>query len=148
MLARKGSKAKRQSQMIDPEINSLKDLKRLRSAPSLDKEQSKNLLRELCSYMTLADWFTIGIMAPSSQLALFALKELEVHFNWSAMKVVEKPIADGPVFLKANQKTGDILVRLEYGLGEGILLSCQNDETQENVDTYGPFPLDFFKIKD
>ena len=63
------------------------------------------------------------------------------------MKIAEKPIEDGPVFLKANQKTGDIYVRIEYGLGEGILLSCQHNEEGRDADTIGPFPLDFFKDK-
>ena len=87
-------------------------------------------------------------MASSSKLSLFILRELENYFNWTAMKVAEKPDEDGPVFLKANQKTGDIYIRIEHGLGEGILLSCQHNEASQNSNTFGPFPLDFFKLKD
>ena len=46
--------------MIDSEINSLNDLVNLRSAPTLDKDQSKILLKELSQYMDTADWFTDG----------------------------------------------------------------------------------------
>lgn len=129
-------------------IKSLKDLNGHRSAPSLDATQSNHLLDQLCAYIGDADWFTVGIMAPSSSLAIFVLREMESRFNWTAMNVVDKPTEDGPVFLKANQKTGDIHVRIEYGLGEGVLISCQHNNEEKEADTLGPFPLDFFKIKD
>ncbi len=134
--------------MTELVIKSLKDLNGHRSAPSLDATQSKHLLDQLCAYIGDADWFTVGIMAPSSSLAIFVLREMESHFNWTAMNVVDKPTEDGPVFLKANQKTGDIHVRIEYGLGEGVLISCQHNNEGKEADTLGPFPLDFFKIKD
>lgn len=134
--------------MTELVIKSLKDLNGHRSAPSLDSTQSKHLLDQLCAYIGDADWFTVGIMAPSSSLAIFVLREMESRFNWTAMNVVDKPTEDGPVFLKANQKTGDIHVRIEYGLGEGVLISCQHNNEEKEADTLGPFPLDFFKIKD
>ena len=130
--------------MIDSEINSLNDLVNLRSAPTLDKDQSKILLKELSQYMDTADWFTVGIMAPSAKLAIIILKGMESRLGWPEMRIATKPFEDGPVFLKANQKTGDIHVRIEHGLGEGILMSCQHNEEHKNVDTFGPFPLDFF----
>ena len=52
--------------------------------------------------------------------------------------------ADGYVFLKGNQKTGNVFVRSENGLGEGILITCQYDEDAEESNTFGPLPLDFF----
>ena len=134
-------------EMVDSEINSLNDLKNFRSAPILNKEQSTTLSKQLSDYMDKADWFTIGIMAPSSRLAILILKEMENRFNWSALNIVEKPVKDGPVFLKANQKTGDVYVRIEYGLGEGILLSCQHNTEGKEANTLGPLPLDFFKTK-
>ncbi len=134
--------------MDDAAIRSLKDFDNLRSAPDLDATQSKQLLDQLCAFMGDADWFTVGIMAPSSSLAIFVLREMESRFNWTAMNVVDKPTEDGPVFLKANQKTGDIYVRIEHGLGEGVLLSCQHNNEEKEADTLGPFPLDFFKTKD
>jgi len=134
--------------MLDSEIKVLTDLKSLRTAPTLDRDQSEYLLKELSLYMIDADWFTIGIMAPSSKLAIFILKGMEHLFDWPPMKVARKPIKDGPVFLKANQRTGDIHVRIEYGLGEGILIGCQHNEENKEAETLGPFPLDFFKTND
>ena len=105
-------------------------VKSLKETCKINKHQSKQLLIELSHYMDDADWFTIGIMAPSANIAIFTLKEMETCFNWPAMLVVEKPSEQGPVFLKANQNTGDIYIRTEINLGEGILLTCQN--YQEN----------------
>ena len=133
--------------MLDSEIKVLNDLKGFRSAPDIDAGQSINLLKELCSFVQVSDWFTIGIMSPSANQAILTLKEIEKYFHWTEMKVIERPKEDGPVFLKANQKTGDVYVRVEYGLGEGILISCQHNDEKENADTFGPFPLDFFKLK-
>lgn len=135
--------------MNDSSIKSLSDLKKIRSAPLLDPGQEQKLLKELSYYINEADWFTIGIMAPSANQAIFVLKEIEKSYNWSEMKLVSKTNQDGPVFLKANQKTGDIHIRVEYGLGEGVLLGCQfNDETKY-AETLGPLPLNLFgkKIK-
>ena len=47
-------------------------------------------------------------------------------------------------FLKANQKTGNVFVRSENGLGEGILITCQYDEGVKESNTFGPLPLNFF----
>ena len=134
--------------MIDSKISSLDDLNGLRSAPSLDSKQLESLSKELSGYMKHADWYTIGVMAPSSKQAIFIIKEMEKHFGWPAMKVRNNPKEIGPVFLKANQRTGDIHIRIEYGLGEGILISCQNNDELICSKTFGPFPLDFFTAKE
>ena len=133
--------------MIDSQIKSLKDLQNLRSAPTLDEAQSKALLEELYEYMNEADWFTVGVMAPSTKLAIFILKAMESHFHWPPMNIASKPNTDGPVFLKGNQKTRDVHIRIEYGLGEGVLISCQHENQELEADTLGPFPLDFFPNK-
>ncbi len=131
--------------MTESQINSLEDLSTLRTAPNLDNQQSKRLLDELCIYMDSADWFTIGIMASSANIAVSTFKEMETRFNWSQMNSTSLPKENGPVFLKANQKTGDIYVRIEHGLGEGVLISCQHNDTNKNSETFGPFPLNFFQ---
>ncbi|WP_269607584.1 DUF1824 family protein [Prochlorococcus marinus] len=130
--------------MKQQEINFLSDLRRINSAPVLHENQKIKLLNELAPYLNKADWFTVGIMASSSMQAIIALKTMENRFNWTAMKLVTQVKENGPVFLKANQKTGDIHVRIEFGLGEGILLGCQYNEESKNADTLGPFPLNFF----
>ena len=52
--------------------------------------------------------------------------------------------AYGGVFLKANKKTSNVFIRSENGLGEGILITCQYDESAKESNTFGPLPLDFF----
>ena len=133
--------------MSSSKIRTLNDLNNLRSSPYLDKEQMKSLSIELSIHMEDADWFTIGIMAPSSKMGIIALEEMEQLFHWPSMKIKTNPNKDGPIFLKANQKTGDVHIRIEYGLGEGILISCQHDEEEKDNSTFGPLPLNFFKSK-
>ncbi len=133
--------------MVDSEINALKDLNRLRSAPELNANQKAKLSLELSKYIEKGNWFTIGIMAKSESIAISALREIESYFNWSKMKIVTDLKQSGPVYLKANQNTGDIHIRIEHGLGEGILIGCHYLNDNQNVEVLGPFPLKFFYSK-
>ena len=125
------------------QISKLEDLNNLRSAPNLNKRQSKKLLGELKNLIDKSDWLTIGIMSPSLKKGINAIRSIEKKFNYNDMKYINLPKSNGPVFIKANQKTGEIHARIEYGLGEGILLSCHDDDSM-SARTIGPFPLDFF----
>ena len=130
--------------MKDTDITDINDLDKLRSAPKLKDEQSEALLSELKPIIYQADWLTIGIMSDSLNKAIDAIRIIEKKFNFNEMKCVTLPDSNGPIFLKANQKTGEIHARIEYGLGEGILISCHNDDNSVTSRTIGPFPLDFF----
>ena len=131
--------------MIKSSVSQIKDLRGYNSAPQLEQYERKKLLIELESYIKTSDWYTVGIMASSIQKAVSSLREVESYFKWEGMQIVEKPREeDGPVFLKANQSTGNIYIRIEYGLGEGIILSCQHNDMNLSAETLGPFPLDFF----
>ena len=110
------------------EINNLLDLNSLRSAPQLTKRQIKKLLEELEKKIINADWITIGIMAPSDFDAIAALNSISKKYPVVKFKDLETLHAIGNVFLKGNQKTGNVFIRSENGLGEGILLTCQYDE--------------------
>ena len=126
------------------DICKLEDLDKLRSAPKLNKKQSKNLLNQLIHLIHKSDWITIGIMSPTLKRGINAVRRIEEKFKYDEMKCITLPSSDGPIFLKANQRTGEIHARVEFGLGEGILISCQNYENSLNSKTIGPFPLDFF----
>ena len=126
------------------EINHLIDLNSLKSAPQLNKREVKKLLEELESKITNADWITIGIMAPSDFDAISALKSISQKYSSVTFRNLESLDAPGSVFLKGNQKTGNVFIRSENGLGEGILLTCQYDEDSKESSTFGPLPLDFF----
>ena len=127
------------------DIYKLEDLDKLRSAPKLNKKQSKILLNELSHIVHKSDWLTIGVMAPSLNKGINAVRRIEETFQYEEMKCITLPISDGPIFLKANQKTGEIHARIEFGLGEGILITCQNYDNSLPSKTIGPFPLDFFE---
>ena len=126
------------------EINNLVDLKSHRTAPHLSNSQAKKLLEELEANIFNADWITIGIMASCSMEAIRALKSISKKYYSIKFENLDSLHADGSVFLKGNQKTGNVYVRSENGLGEGILLTCQYDNTAKESSTFGPLPLDFF----
>jgi len=91
-----------------------------------------------------ADWITIGIMASSDNTAIEALQSISKKYSSIKFGNLVSLHADGSVFLKANQKTGNVFVRSENGLGEGILITCQYEEDAKESNTFGPLPLDFF----
>ena len=126
------------------EINKLADLNSLRTAPQLTNRQVKELLEELEANILNADWITIGIMAPCDTKAIAAVQSISKKYSSLKFMDLDSLCADGSVFLKANQKNGNVLIRSEKGLGEGILLTCQYDKESGESSTFGPFPLDFF----
>ena len=126
------------------EINSLSDLVSFRSAPQLSNWQTKKLLEELESYILDSDWITVGIMASHDYEAIEALKSISRKYTSIKFRNLDSLNADGNVFLKGNQKTGNVYIRSENGLGEGILLTCQYEKDSEESFTYGPLPLGFF----
>ena len=126
------------------EINKLVDLNNLRTAPKLSNSQVKNLSEELEINIFKADWVTIGIMAPCDIKAIETLQSISKKYSSIKFGNLDSLHADGSVFLKGNQKTGNVFVRSENGLGEGILITCQYDEDAEESYTFGPLPLDFF----
>ena len=125
-------------------INNLVDLNNLRSAPFLNKNESLRILNQIDKKILKSDWITIGIMAKSDEDAKQALNSIIKKYNYKSFKTFDQINAKGNVFLKANQKTGEIYIRSENGLGEGILLTCQYDDFLINSQTYGPFPLNLF----
>ena len=126
------------------EINKLVDLNSFRVAPKLNNSQVKKLFGELESNISKADWMTIGIMAPSDIKAVEALQSISKKYSSIKFGNLDSLSANGSVFLKANQKTSNVFIRSENGLGEGILITCQYDENASESNTFGPLPLDFF----
>ena len=126
------------------EINNLVDLNSLRTAPELSKNQRKRFSEELETNINNSDWVTIGIMASHDYKAIEALQSISKKYSSIKFSGYEYLRAEGRVFLKGNQKTGNVYMRSENGLGEGILLTCQYEIDVEKSSTFGPLPLDFF----
>ena len=126
------------------QINQLIDLNQYKTAPILDFNQSQKLSKELDLKIVNSDWLTIGIMAKSDVEAKNALRTIIKKYSFDNFKDFEELEAQGNVFMKGNQKTGEVYIRSEYRLGEGILLTCQYNNPSQNSITYGPFPLEFF----
>ena len=131
--------------MTESVITNLNDLARLRGAPELRPQTRVQIRQELQQAMATASWFTVGVMAPSMEQALSALRSLEQSQQWEPLELVDSPEQSGPVFLKANQKGGTVRIRIEHGLGEGILISGHGDDDTTPSTTWGPLPLDFFR---
>ena len=125
-------------------IYDLADLNNLRTAPFLNKTESLRILNQIDKKILNSDWITIGIMAKSDEDAKEALNSIIKKYNYKSFKIFDQIRAKGNVFLKANQKTGEVYIRSENGLGEGILLTCQYDDSSTYSHTYGPFPLNLF----
>ena len=125
-------------------INDLADLNNLRSAPFLSEAKSLRILHQIDEKVLNSDWITIGIMAKSDEDAKEALNSIIRKYNCKSFKNFDQINAIGNVFLKANQKSGEVYIRPENGLGEGILLTCQYDDLSIYSQTYGPFPLNLF----
>lgn len=138
---------------------SLAELCGLRTAPELPAAARQALRSELNQRLAACEWFTVGVMAPSASLAVAALRACESALGWdplqapgsktpgpaaSGSNAADLAAEGGPVFLKGNQRTGLFLVRLEAGLGSGLLITGHNSVAPEAEDTWGPFPLDFF----
>ena len=130
--------------MSDSPITSLSDLARLRGAPELSEDAFDHLQAELREAMANASWFTVGVMAPSAAQALEALRALEQSQTWEPMTVVASTEEEVPLFLKAPLKGGSIRIRIEHGLGEGILITGHGDDDSQPSTTWGPLPLNFF----
>ena len=128
------------------DIRYLVDLNNLRSAPLLNTAQRIKLLEELETKILNADWITVGIMARNDYEAIIALQSISTKYSLFEFKGLSKLKANGSVFLKGNQKTGNVYMRSENGLGEGILLTCQYENESLDSSTFGPLPLDFFSI--
>ena len=129
-------------------LASLRALCGLRSAPLLSAADHEALRAELLPLLQRCDWFTIGVMAPSAEAAVAALRGAERSNGWPALELDpagEALVAiEGPVFLKGNQNSGRFLVRRETGLGEGLLITGHSPADPDAEDTWGPLPLDFF----
>ena len=126
------------------EIKNLVDLNSLRSSPELSRSQIKKLQEDLEPKILKADWITIGIMASHDYEAIEALRSISKKYTSIKFSDLDSLHANGKVFLKGNQKTGNVYIRSENGLGEGVLLTCQYDEDSNEPSTFGPLPLDFF----
>lgn len=131
--------------MDSTKIIKLIDLNKFKSAPSLNKIQINKLLEELEPKILNADFITVGIMALHDFEAVRALLSISSKYYKTVFKDFNSLKAHGRVFLKGNQKTGNVYIRSENGLGEGILLTCHYEVQSSASNTYGPFPLDFFR---
>ena len=91
-------------------LTSLKALCGLRTAPTLSGSEQAALREQLQEAMSPCEWFTIGVMAPSAEAAVAALRACEQALGWEPLELDPSGEAlasiEGPVFLKGNQNNG------------------------------------------
>ena len=86
------------------EINKLADLNSHRTAPLLSSSQENKLFGELETNIINADWITIGIMAPSDNKALEALRSISKKYSSIKFGNLNSLHADGSVFLNQSSQ--------------------------------------------
>ena len=64
-------------------INDLKDLNNLRSAPFLNKNDSLRIFKQIDNKIVNSDWITIGIMAKSDEDAKKALNSIIEKYKYN-----------------------------------------------------------------
>jgi hypothetical protein len=125
----------------------LDSLRGLRQAPVLHPDQRKSLRDELAQRLAGCAWFTVGVMAADRETAVTCLRQLEQSQGWPALMEAsdqKMSLESGPVFLKGNQRNGQFRVRVESGVGEGLLITGHSPDQPAAEDTWGPLPLDLF----
>ena len=78
-------------------ICKLEDLDKLRSAPKLNKKQSKTLFNQLSHLIHKSDWITIGVMSPSLKRGINAVRRIEEKFEYDEMKCITFFIIASPL---------------------------------------------------
>ncbi|MFO7629685.1 MAG: DUF1824 family protein, partial [Prochlorococcaceae cyanobacterium] len=66
-------------------------LRGLRTAPLLSGADRQRLRSELDRCLAACDWFTIGVMAPSAEAAVAALRAAEGALGWPALEAAPSP---------------------------------------------------------
>ena len=61
------------------DICKLEDLNTLRSAPLLNKNQSKILFNELTHIINQSEWITIGVMSPTLRKGINAVRKIDAN---------------------------------------------------------------------
>jgi hypothetical protein len=127
-------------------LSTLADLRGLRTAPSLSPAERESLRGELADRLAACEWFTVGVMAPSAAAAVAALRQAETVLGWSPLEANAGHDPQGAPVNAApgSEEAGPVFLKVESGLGEGLLISGHSPVDPEAEDTWGPLPLDFF----
>ena len=116
--------------MSDTPVCRLTDLARLRSAPELKSSVIVALHRELTTAMAMFSWFTVGVMAPSSDDALEALWKKE--YSLTALTAADQ--------FKSYEQLEN---RLKMVLGQKSAPARLDEEVSDEDNDRGSYAPDF-----
>ncbi|BAD80418.1 hypothetical protein syc2228_d [Synechococcus elongatus PCC 6301] len=110
----------------------------------LSPEAVQQLRSDLHTLVTAADFLTLGICAETSAIAQAALAEYWAALQQPALEPTDLPAIAEPCFLKANGRSGRLLLDTYEGAYRGVLITVHSDLAAGPSGTYGHFPLDLF----
>lgn len=113
-------------------------------ALDLSPEACQQLCADLQTLVAAADFLTLGICAETVAAAQTALAGYWAALQQPALDSAELPVIAEPCFLKANGRTGRILLEPYEGTYRGVLITVHSDLAEGPSGTYGHFPLNLF----
>ncbi len=113
--------------------------------PELDSAQARLVKEALLLLTGLSDFQTLGVCASSMTTAVAALNSyLSALGHELQADLAVLPAIEGAVYLKCNTRSLGYYGDRYSGDYRGVLVSCQSDDSDGIVGTYGHFPLDLF----
>lgn len=113
-------------------------------ALNLNPEDSQQLRVDLQILVAAADFLTLGICAETAAVAQAAFADYWAALQQPALEPTDLPAIAEPCFLKANGRSGRLLLEPYEGAYRGVLITVHSDFAEGPSGTYGHFPLDLF----
>ncbi|QFZ91790.2 DUF1824 family protein [Synechococcus elongatus] len=106
--------------------------------------ERQQVCADLRILVAAADFLTLGICAETSAAAQDALAMYWDALQQPALDPTDLPTIAEPCFLKANGRSGRLLLDPYEGDYRGVLITVHSDLADGPSGTYGHFPLDLF----
>ncbi len=107
--------------------------------------EKENLQEALLLVTSLSEYENLGICADNSTQGFSTLstylKALGYQPNFD-LKSISK--IDTPIYIKYNTQKMSYFIDSYRGDYRGVLISCQSENNDEIIGTYGHFPMDLF----
>lgn len=113
-------------------------------ALSLSSAEIQQLRTDLQTLIAAADFLTLGICAENSDEAQAAFADYWTVLQQPALDSADLDVIAEPCFLKANGRSGRLLLEAYEGAYRGVLITVHSDLAEGPSGTYGHFPLNLF----
>lgn len=123
----------------------LKQFDCLTNEPDLSASKKTLLRQALLLLSSLSDYQMFGVCADTAEQGYSTLETYLQALNYNVK--LNQAVAEGPVYIKFNSKTGLSYLDRYSGRYRGVLVTCQSSQEEVINETYGHFPLDLFMLK-